>query len=366
MGTRPHGRCHLLTGPDQGSSLRAGSRVGVTFIGARRSDRHFATADVADTIVGAQRSQREPPPMDRTIARVVVVLGAVVATLAALSSAAGILLRGDLATVLFVTVRGEPVDVVMDGIYRYNAEAIVAEGVGWDIVTLLVVVPATFVMLAWLWGGSLRAALVMGGLLAYFTYQAFEYAMFWAYGPAYPLHLLLAALSISTLGLLLFGLDLGSLPDRIADRFPRRAVIGFCIVVVVVLAGLWLPQILGTLGGETSDELQGATTMVVPAFDLGLLVPLAIFTGIAVWKRLAIGVVLAVMILVKGIVMALAIVAMLLVEWQVTGEPALPPIVVFAVIAGLSLAIAVRAVRAVDDGEQRSPGTLAAGLPAQP
>ena len=265
-----------------------------------------------------------------------------------------------------MTVRGEPVDVVMDGIYRFNAEAIVAEGVGWDIVTLFVVVPATVVTLAWLWRGSLRAALVMGGLLAYLTYQAFEYTMFWAYGLAYPLHLLLAALSISTLGLLLFGLDLGSLPERIGDRFPRRAVIGFCVLVVVVLAGLWLPLILGTLGGETSDELQGATTMVVPAFDLGLLVPLAVFTGVAVWKRLAIGVVLAVVILVKGIVMALAIVAMLLVEWQVTGELAAPPIVVFAVVAGLSLVIAVQAVRAVDDGEQRPPVTLSAGLPARP
>jgi hypothetical protein len=245
--------------------------------------------------------------MDRTVARVVACLGAIVAFLAAISSAAGIVLRGDLATSTFVTVRGEPVDIVREGIYRFNAEAIVAEGVGWDIVTLFVVVPATLVTLAWLWRGSLRAALVMGGLLAYFTYQAFEYTLFWAYGPAYPLHLLSAALSISTLGLLLFGIDLGSLPERIGDRFPRRAVIGSCIVVVVVLAGLWLPQILGTLGGETTDELQGATTMVVPAFDLGLLL--------------------------------------------------LPPIAVFAVIAGLSLIIAVRALGAIDANGH-------AGLPA--
>jgi hypothetical protein len=304
--------------------------------------------------------------MDRTVARVVVLLGGIVAALAALSSAAGILLRGDLATTPFVTVRGESVDVVTGGIYRYNAETIVAEGVGWDIVTLFVVVPLTLVTLAWLWRGSLRAALVAGGLLAYFAYQGFEYTMFWAYGPAYPLHLALAALSVSTLGLLLFGLDLGTLPERIGDRFPRRVVVGFCTLVVIVLGGLWLPQVVGTLGGETTDELQGATTMVVPAFDLGLLVPLAIFTAIAVWKRLAIGVVLAIIILVKGIVMALAIVAMLLVEGQVTGELALPPILVFGAIAGLSLVIAVQAVRAVNDGSERSPGTVSAGLPARP
>jgi hypothetical protein len=92
--------------------------------------------------------------------------------------------------------------------------------------------------------------------------------------------------------------------------------------------------------------------MVVPAFDLGLLVPLAIFTAVAVWGRLPIGVVLALVLLVKGIVMALAIVAMLLLEWRVTGEVALPPIVGFALIALLSLVLARRALRAVDDGDR--------------
>jgi hypothetical protein len=290
--------------------------------------------------------------MDRDASRLIIALSAIVTALAALSAAAGVFLRGDLATAPFVTVRGEAIDAVTSGIYRYNAESIVAEGVGWDLATLLVVVPAAVVILLQLWRGSLRAALVLGGLLAYFAYQFFEYAMFWAYGPAYPLHLLTGALSLSTLVLLVWNLDLRVLADRVADAFPRREVTAFCVLVVIVLAALWVPQILGTLGGETTDELQGATTMVVPAFDLGLLVPLAIFTAVAVWGRLPIGVVLALVLLVKGIVMALAIVAMLLLEWRVTGEVALPPIVGFALIALLSLVLARRALRAVDDGDR--------------
>jgi hypothetical protein len=289
--------------------------------------------------------------MDRDASRLIIALSAIVTSMAALAAAAGVFLRGDLATAPFVTVRGEAIDAVTSGIYRYNAESIVAEGVGWDLVTLLVVVPAAAVTLLQLWRGSLRAALVLGGLLAYFAYQFFEYAMFWAYGPAYPLHLLTGALSLSTLVLLVWNLDLRALADRVADTFPRRAVTAFCVLVVIVLAALWVPQILGTLGGVTTDELQGATTMVVPAFDLGLLMPLAIFTALAVWRRLPIGVVLALVLLVKGIVMALAIVAMLLVEWRVTGQLALPPIVGFALIALLSLFLARRALRTVDDDD---------------
>ena len=62
------------------------------------------------------------------ITRVVVLLGGIAAALAGVASAAGVFLRGDLATIEFVTVRGELVEVVTDGIYRFNAEGIVAEG----------------------------------------------------------------------------------------------------------------------------------------------------------------------------------------------------------------------------------------------
>ena len=288
-------------------------------------------------------------PLDRGSARIVVGLGALVAGLAATASAAGVFLRGDLATTPFTTVRGEIVEVVTDGVYRHNAEGIVAEGVGWDLVTLLLVVPAMLIALAFLGRGSVRALLVTAGLLAYFGYQYFQYAVFWAYGPLYPLQLLTFALAISALAVLVAGLDLETLRARVSGRFPHRAVAGYGVLVVLLLIGLWVPVIGGTLGGEASDELQGATTLVVPAFDLGILVPLGLFTAIAVARRLAVGYLLGAIILVKGASMALAISAMLLVEWRVTGELALPPLVIFAVMAALSLGIAVRALLGIDE-----------------
>jgi hypothetical protein len=287
--------------------------------------------------------------MDRKLARVVVMLGGVAAVLAGLASAAGVFLRGDLETTEFVTVRGEVVEVVTEGIYRYNAEGIVAEGIGWDLVTLLVVVPAAFVALALLWRGSLRAALVTAGLLAYFAYQSVEYAVFWAYGALYPVYVAELALSLSALALLVYGLDLDELVERINERFPRRAITGYAVLIVVILAGLWLPVLGSTLGGEVTDELEGASTLVVPAFDLGLLVPLAIFTAVATWKRSPVGYLLGMIVLVKGASMALAIAAMLIVEWQVTGELLVPPLIVFALMALGSMLIGVRALQGIDE-----------------
>ena len=297
--------------------------------------------------------------MDRSIVRFVVLLGSIAAVLAGIASAAGVLLRGDLATTEFSTVRGEVVEMVTDGIYRFNAEGIVAEGIGWDIVTLFVVVPATLVTLYLVWRGSARAVLVAAGLLAYLCYQSAQYAVLWALGPLYPVYVLTLALSVSALGLLVYGLDLGRLRVRSGQAFPRRSIVGYSLAVVVILAGLWLPVIVGTWGAVTVDQLEGAATLVVPAFDLGLLVPLAIFAAVTVYRSLPVGYLLGSIVLVKGATMGLAIAAMLAVEAVITEELALPPLLVFLVMAGVSVVIGTRALRAFDDMVDDGPASFA-------
>lgn len=64
--------------------------------------------------------------MQRAVGRWVVVLVALIGGLAALASAAGVLLRGDLATRAFTTVRGDVADILTGGIYRFNGEAVAA------------------------------------------------------------------------------------------------------------------------------------------------------------------------------------------------------------------------------------------------
>lgn len=305
--------------------------------------------------------------MDRSIARFVVLLGGIAAVLAGIASAAGVLLRGDLATTEVVTPRGEVVQLVTEGVYRFNAEGIVAEGIGWDIVTLLVVVPATLVSLALFWRGSTRATLVVAGLLAYFCYQSAQYAVFWALGPLYPLYVATLACAVSALGLLLYGLDTSRLRVRPGHAFPRRSVVAYSVAVVVILAGLWLPVIVSTWGAVTVAQLEGSATLVVPAFDLGLLVPLAVFAGLAVHRSLPVGYILGSIVLVKGGAMALAIAAMLLVEASVTDELALPPLVVFLVMAAVSIVVGARALRSLEDtgidatGPAHAPSAVAGG-----
>lgn len=294
-------------------------------------------------------------------------LGLVVALLGAIGAACGVFLRGSLTTIPFTTIRMEVVDVVTEGPYRFNGLAVASEGVGWDAVTLFFVVPALLLTLPGVWRGALRPQLVAAGLLVYFLYQGLEYAMFLAFGPLFPVYVGTFAVAGSALAVLAATFDLGALAGAVdAARFPRRAVAGLGVFMALLLGGMWLPMVLGNLTATTVDALDGATTLVVQALDLGFLVPLGLFAAALVWRRAPVGIVLASVIVVKAVAMAAAIVAMLAVEAATTGELMLPPIVIFALTAVAAAAIGWRAFRAVDPsgGVGRQGAAVTATRPA--
>jgi hypothetical protein len=283
------------------------------------------------------------------------VLAGLIAALAAIASGAGVVLRGDLATQPFVTVRGDLVDVLSGGVYRFNGKAIASEGVGWDVVTLIFVVPFLLALLPRFARGSDRAALAVVGVLAYLLYQYAEYAMALAYGPLFLLYVAIFALSLAGIALTVGSLDLEAIRDRIGDRFPHRAVIAFGVFMAALLGGMWLPLVARTASATSVPELAAGTTLVVQAFDLGFLVPLGLFTAAAVHRRLGIGYVLAAVVAVKGIAMGSAIAAMLLFEGWATGVFQVPPIVLFACVAVAAAALAARVFGNVRDRPVRAP-----------
>jgi hypothetical protein len=268
--------------------------------------------------------------------------------LAAIASAAGILLRGDLETRVFTTLRGDAVEYLTDGAYRFNGINMASEGIGWDLVTLLVVVPALALTLPSLLRGTLRGTLLAAGFLVYFLYQYAEYAVGLAYGPLFPVYVGIIALSVSGLALLLSRVDIAALPERFGPHFPRKAMVAFGLYMAILLGGMWVPLIAGTLTATSVPQLYGGTTLVVQAFDLGVLVPLGLFTAVTVYRRLPVGYLLSAVVIVKGASIALGIVAMLVVEWLTTGEPQLPPIIIFGLTSIAGLAIAVRMYRGID------------------
>lgn len=260
------------------------------------------------------------------------VLCACIAAMMGVAAGLGVFARGDGAVQAATSIRGEAVRYVTTGVYAFNAERVVAEGVGWDWFTLVVAAPALLAAVPWVARGSLRGRLFALGLLGYATYQYLMYAMSWAFGPLLPLFIVLYAASLAGVVWIAASLDLAAVADSLGPGFPRRRMAALCGVMPLVLVGMWTQRIAVGLASAT-PELFGMTTMVVQALDLGIVVPLCVWTGVATWSARPVGYLLSALLVVKGFAMAAAIVAMLLSAWAVSGAPELPALVVFGLFA---------------------------------
>ena len=182
----------------------------------------------------------------------------VVALAAGVTASIGVFARGDGSTADAVSIRGERYTYATTGVYAYNAVRVVAEGVGWDAVTLFVAAPALLVAGWWVARGSLRGRLVAAGVLAYFAYQYLMYAVFWALGPLFPAFVVLYPLSLIGVAWIAASIGVGDLPQRFGPRFPRRGIAIFSAVMAVLLLAMWIPRIsLGLAGDYAAAGLLG-------------------------------------------------------------------------------------------------------------
>lgn len=138
--------------------------------------------------------------MTRTTRLATATLSAAVAVLAGIASALGIFARGDGTFVSVTSARGEIYEAATNGVYAHSARQLVAEGVGWDVFTLVVAVPLLLIGGTLVARGSFRGALLAAGMLGYVAYMYLEYAVTWAFGPLFGLFILITAGSV--LGLL--------------------------------------------------------------------------------------------------------------------------------------------------------------------
>jgi hypothetical protein len=276
-------------------------------------------------------------------------LCAAVALAAGVAAGAGVVLRGSGATTTVTSVRGETYEMATDGVYAFNAMRVVAEGIGWDVFTLLVAVPALLLTSIWVARRSFRGRLVAAGLLGYFVYMYLEYAVTWAFGPLFPLFI--AIYSASLVGIVWIGADLAAegLTDRFGQTFPRRSWAALSLGMALLLTVLWTERIVRALAGPVT--LHGETTMTIQALDLGLMVPATALIAAIALRRHPAGLAAAAAFVVTFTGMCAAIGSMLISAWLVTGVLEMLPIVIFGLAAIGGLAIGLRmyaAVRPVD------------------
>lgn len=274
----------------------------------------------------------------------------IVALLAGTAAAIGITQRGSGATAEATSILGERYSYAIDGVYAHNAVRVVAEGVGWDAVTLFLAVPALLVAAVFVARGSLRARLAALGLFGYLAYQYLMYAMFWAVGPLFPLFVVLYPAALLGIAWIVGTLDTRALAAAVGPGFPRRTLAVFAAVMSAMLVVMWVPRIAAGIAGDpVGANLLGTPTLTVQALDLGLVVPLSLATAVLVWRRHRAGYVLGALFTVKAVTMAGAIVAMLVSAWMVEGTLEVVPFAIFGAVTAFAGVLAARVLLAVPD-----------------
>jgi len=267
-----------------------------------------------------------------------------VAAMAAVAAILGIFARGTGEFETVTSAIGETYEMATTGVYANNAQRVVAEGIGWDVVTLVLAVPALLVAAWFVRKGSFRGRLFATGLLGYFFYAYLEYSVTWAFGPLFLLFVAIYAASFLGILGMIWSLATTAGVDRLAEPFPRLGWALLNLAMSGLLTMSWLARIRLALNDE-ADILLGETTLTVQALDLGLMVPLSVLTAVLVLRRAEVGYLLAAAFGVTYMTMTMAITAMLLSAWATEGTLEVPPVAIFGVAAVSSLVLLVRTYR---------------------
>jgi len=270
-------------------------------------------------------------------------LAMLIIPLALVAAAAGVFWQGTGVSYPFQTLRGETVLVRGHGLYANDTVNSSSQEVGQDVVTLVLGIPLLIAGIVWARRGSLRGRLLLTGGLGYFLYTYGAMSFLTAFNPFFLVYVALFSLSLFGFILALSGLDPVEVAGRVSDRFPRRTIAVYFMIIAAFLSLAWLGLVVPPMfSGKPPAGLESAITMVIQALDLGVIVPTSLITAVLLLQKRPWGLTLACVVLLKILSMGAALVAMVLNQMRegVAIEPVTSAIFVLISISGMVLAVA--------------------------
>jgi hypothetical protein len=244
--------------------------------------------------------------------------------------------------------RGETVMINGRGLYYYDTVSTAAQMQGNDLITLVVGLPL-LVASAWLaFRSSLRGRLLLTGTLGFFLYTYMSMSMLTAYNSLFLVYVALFTLSLYAFVLSMLSFDLADLARHFSPRLPHGWIAGVLFAVGGFLFLAWMGRIVPPLLQNQTPALENTTTLVIQTMDLGLIVPLAVLSGILLLRRSAWGYLLASVFVMKAITMGLAVSTMAI-NMALVGVPdSLAIVIPFLIITLMNLVMAALLLKNVE------------------
>ncbi|MBN2388486.1 MAG: hypothetical protein JXB85_15825 [Anaerolineales bacterium] len=266
---------------------------------------------------------------------------AIIGFLVLVATTTGIFYRTPGVHIEYVTVRGEMATFQGNGLYQYDPASLAREGIIWDTINLFFGLPLLAIAIYLTGRHSLRGRLLLGGLLCYFFYVYLMYATMMSFNCLFLVYVAIYSLSLVAFIMNLQAIDLSLLPTQISARFPHRLFIGYMIVFSVALVLLWANLIVSIMiPNQFPAELAGTNTLETQALDLGLIVPLALATGILLRRRSPWGYLLTGISITHGAMMFITVPAWIAMPLIQDGEINLMEAIPFLFLCLVGLALA--------------------------
>jgi hypothetical protein len=265
------------------------------------------------------------------------------------AAAMGLFYETDGEPYSYTNHRGETVTINNHGLYKYDTVSSAAQMQGNDLVTLIVSLPVLVGSACLALGGSLRARLLLTGTLGFFLYTYMSMSMLTSFNVLFLVYVSIFSMSLLAFVLSIMSFDIDTLPQYFLPGLPSGWIAGLMFFVSAFLSIAWISRIVTPFIQNTIPALENTTTFVIQTMDLGLILPLALLSGILLLRRNARGYLLSSVTLMKGITMGLGVSAMGI-NMALRGVPdSLMILIPFLVITILNLVMAVMLLRNVSE-----------------
>jgi hypothetical protein len=224
--------------------------------------------------------------------------------------------------------------VFLRGIYT-DAPVWVAQAVGGDLVSLLVVLPALLVGAARGRRGSYRARLVWLGGLTYLVYMCAMYAFDVQFNALFLVYLALFGGSLYVLIWGLATLDPEPLRQAFAETTPVRTVAVFLALVATLFYFVELSEVIpAILAGTTPRSVleTGLPANPVHVMDMACLFPALGTAAVCLWRRRPLGYTLAGALLTFFVLLDLSLLSMALTMARWGFPVGTPQLVIFGLL----------------------------------
>jgi hypothetical protein len=228
------------------------------------------------------------------------------------------------------------------GLYKHETISMAAQAMGQDLITLIIGIPVLMGSLYLIQKNSLKGRLIWMGTLFYFLYSYASMSFLASYNQLFLVYVALFSLSLYTFIYGLLSLNVKTIKESIIPGKTSKIAGAFLIFSGAMVALMWVKMVVDSLlTGIAPAALEGYTTLVIQALDIGVVFPATLLAGILILKGKSWGYALVSILLIKASLMGTAILSMIFFMAQNGVSPATGQVIFFAIITVAGILISI-------------------------